>query len=51
MNSAFSLGDNNELSDRKPKTFRKFSILSELSIESNGEYNFPYFNYYNDVKL
>ena len=48
MNSAFSLGDNNELSDRKPKTFRKFSILSELSIESNGEYNFPYFNYYNE---
>ena len=48
FNSAFSLGDNLELSDKNSKSLRHYSILSEISVDSNDEKSFPYFNYFNE---
>ena len=48
FNSAFSLGDNLELSDKKSQNLRNFSILSEMSIDSNDGQIFTYLNYFNE---
>ena len=48
INSDFSLGTNIELSEKKTKHSRTFSMISELSIESNGGEISTYINYFNE---
>ena len=48
INSDFSLSVNIELSEKKAKNTRTFSMISELSIESNGGEISTYINYFDE---